>query len=42
MGNSATGNVAVMCPTCRAWDVTKGWTYANAYYTCNRCGCVWR
>jgi transposase-like protein len=36
------GNVAVMCPTCRAWDVDKEWTFGNAYYVCRKCGYRWR
>lgn len=35
------GNVAAMCPVCRGWDVTKGWTYGNPHYRCNKCGYVW-
>jgi len=35
------GNVAVMCPVCRGWDVTKGWNYGNHFYKCGKCGYVW-
>jgi transposase-like protein len=35
------GNVAMQCPTCRGNDVTKAWTYGNAYYRCGHCGFIW-